>query len=213
MLYKPDNALIEALDEYSQQNTADVPPWYYVCVESGSFSLPPRRKGHHITIRRGASRREISGQLPGDNTQVLGLGSELATDSDWTSLQSCVPRRCSTLSFSELPRSLLLNVTDGPLLRSVVESMAVNASALPGDAAYFATVCAVDLLQTVPHFGKYGRRVVAWTGDQHIKVQRRPLNPATLFLETKTYLLVGLTCQMGQSICRWMVATELGILL
>ncbi|KAL8893752.1 MAG: hypothetical protein Q9192_004960 [Flavoplaca navasiana] len=47
--------------------------------------------------------------------------------------------------------------------------------------------------------------VVNWTGDQIITLTQKPVDPRYLFSADKTYLLVGLTGQIGQSMCRWMV--------
>lgn len=47
--------------------------------------------------------------------------------------------------------------------------------------------------------------VVDWTGAQSITLSPRPVDTRNLFSPNKTYLLVGLTGHIGQSICRWMV--------
>jgi hypothetical protein len=46
--------------------------------------------------------------------------------------------------------------------------------------------------------------VVDWTGAQSITLSQRPVDTRNLFSPNKTYLLVGLTGHIGQSICRWM---------
>ena len=52
--------------------------------------------------------------------------------------------------------------------------------------------------------------VVHWPSDGHVKVQVRPLDPRCLFSQDKTYLLVGLTGQIGQSLCEWMIRNGAG---
>ena len=47
--------------------------------------------------------------------------------------------------------------------------------------------------------------VVDWTQSSHKTVAVRPLKASRLISPSKTYFLVGLTGEMGQSICRWMV--------
>ncbi|KAL8727347.1 MAG: hypothetical protein Q9166_006115 [cf. Caloplaca sp. 2 TL-2023] len=47
--------------------------------------------------------------------------------------------------------------------------------------------------------------IVDWTGDQMITLTQRPVDPRQLFSVAKTYLLMGLTGQIGQCMCRWMV--------
>jgi hybrid polyketide synthase/nonribosomal peptide synthetase ACE1 len=54
--------------------------------------------------------------------------------------------------------------------------------------------------------------VVHWRqdGDVEVEVEVRSLEPQRLFSKDKTYLLVGLTGQIGQSLCEWMVASGAG---
>ncbi|KAI0479373.1 hypothetical protein GGR56DRAFT_665124 [Xylariaceae sp. FL0804] len=52
--------------------------------------------------------------------------------------------------------------------------------------------------------------VVHWAPDGDVKVQVRPLDGRRLFAANKTYLLIGLTGQIGQSLCEWMVASGAG---
>ncbi|KAF4119349.1 hypothetical protein GMORB2_4868 [Geosmithia morbida] len=51
---------------------------------------------------------------------------------------------------------------------------------------------------------------VSWMFNGDVKVEVRPLESDRLFSKDKTYLLVGLTGQIGQSLCEWMVANGAG---
>ncbi|KAI4230036.1 MAG: hypothetical protein L6R36_000415 [Xanthoria steineri] len=53
--------------------------------------------------------------------------------------------------------------------------------------------------------GHLDAAVVDWTGDQTITLTEKPVDPRHLFSAGKTYLLVGLSGQIGQSMCHWMV--------
>jgi hybrid polyketide synthase/nonribosomal peptide synthetase ACE1 len=52
--------------------------------------------------------------------------------------------------------------------------------------------------------------VVHWPLDGDIKVEVRPLDARRFFSQDKTYLLVGLTGQIGQSLCEWMISNGAG---
>lgn len=56
-----------------------------------------------------------------------------------------------------------------------------------------------------PSTKRYSTSVIHWAQDQFVTVQVRPLEALHLFSKHKTYLLVGMTGQIGQSICEWMV--------
>lgn len=68
----------------------------------------------------------------------------------------------------------------------------------------------VPVLTTSP--SKLGERVsdqlivVDWTGAEKMQVCVEPVDATQLFASDKTYLLVGLTTELGRSICGWMVA-------
>ena len=49
------------------------------------------------------------------------------------------------------------------------------------------------------------QKIVEWPRHGELKAATSPLNASTLFNDDKTYLLVGLTGDLGQSLCRYMV--------
>lgn len=52
--------------------------------------------------------------------------------------------------------------------------------------------------------------VVQWPSDGDVTVEVRPLDARSLFSQDKTYLLVGLTGEIGRSICAWMISNGAG---
>lgn len=50
-----------------------------------------------------------------------------------------------------------------------------------------------------------GIRIVDWTDLQRLRQVQQPLDPKTLFSSTKTYILIGLTGELGQSLAKMMV--------
>lgn len=46
--------------------------------------------------------------------------------------------------------------------------------------------------------------VIDWTSDDAVAVEVQPIDASRLFAKDKTYLLVGLTGELGTSICEWM---------
>jgi hybrid polyketide synthase/nonribosomal peptide synthetase ACE1 len=57
---------------------------------------------------------------------------------------------------------------------------------------------------------KHATSAIHWPSDGLIEVEVRPLDSRSLFSKDKSYLLVGLTGQIGQSICEWMVSNGAG---
>ena len=57
---------------------------------------------------------------------------------------------------------------------------------------------------------KYPTTVIDWTLSKTLEVHVKPLEAKHLFSKDKTYLLVGLTGEIGQSICEWMARNGAG---
>lgn len=56
----------------------------------------------------------------------------------------------------------------------------------------------------------YPTSVVHWPVDGEVRVEVCPLDARSLFSKDKTYVLFGLTGQIGQSLCGWMVSNGAG---
>jgi hybrid polyketide synthase/nonribosomal peptide synthetase ACE1 len=61
-----------------------------------------------------------------------------------------------------------------------------------------------------PSLRSHTTSAVHWAVDGEVEVEVRPLDPKRLFSQDKSYLLVGLTGQIGRSLCEWMVANGAG---
>ncbi|KAL5459023.1 hypothetical protein PMIN06_003013 [Paraphaeosphaeria minitans] len=57
---------------------------------------------------------------------------------------------------------------------------------------------------------EYTLNVIHWPSDELVEAEVHPLDSRHLFAKNKTYLLVGLSGQIGQSLCEWMVANGAG---
>ncbi|KAK0725838.1 putative Nonribosomal peptide synthetase 14 [Lasiosphaeris hirsuta] len=198
LIYEPDDALVRVFDEYLEANPK-VSAWY-INFTPASTRLLPGRYGRRITLRSGSSKREVRTLLPGNAVAMALPDSERQDDKDLETLRKSVSQQCTTLPFSKLPSGLPARSA----LQLTLTSMATNSLTSRRGTDFAAVIRAADIpSHTRPDHHR--RVVVDWTGVQNLKVQRRPLDPAKLFSGTKTYLLVGLTGQIGQSICRWMV--------
>ena len=69
-------------------------------------------------------------------------------------------------------------------------------------------VTPVDHLRTFSH--SHATSAVHWPLDGLVEVEVRPVDARSLFSKDKTYLLVGLSGQIGQSLCEWMVSNGAG---
>ncbi|KAI1170322.1 hypothetical protein F4777DRAFT_584024 [Nemania sp. FL0916] len=107
---------------------------------------------------------------------------------------------CPTCAGSELPNS---SAVAASLLDARHCAETVLAS-LAGDSApiYTSAIPINNLIgsETSSVFG-----VVDWASSEQISALVRPINPASIFASSGTYLLVGLTGELGESLCRFMI--------
>ncbi|KAL8913542.1 MAG: hypothetical protein Q9171_001624 [Xanthocarpia ochracea] len=61
-----------------------------------------------------------------------------------------------------------------------------------------------------PSIHNHTTSVVHWPLDGDVTVEVRPLEAGSFFSQDKSYLLVGLTGEIGRSICEWMVSNGAG---
>ncbi|KAL3417500.1 beta-ketoacyl synthase domain-containing protein [Phlyctema vagabunda] len=125
-------------------------------------------------------------------------------------ISQVLPSRCKTISLSAL------------LQRQSVLPLSYNRDALTIrlekaiSAAYTAQEGNVeDLVVQLDHIHElsmpcHSTSAVHWPLRGLLKAEVQPLNTHGLFSKDKTYLLIGLSGKIGQSLCEWMVANGAG---
>ncbi|KAF2966684.1 hypothetical protein GQX73_g6858 [Xylaria multiplex] len=95
------------------------------------------------------------------------------------------------------------------LLSSRRESWAIMQSAarslrVAAKAQYIAQPISVDAISQ-SLVSQHHLTIIDWASVNTVSVQATPLNAHELFSSSKTYLLIGLTGDVGMSLCEWMV--------
>ncbi|KAL8833493.1 MAG: hypothetical protein Q9170_004238 [Blastenia crenularia] len=154
--------------------------------------------------------------LPTNPTHFLDLASYSRTNPSALSLSIAqilpsVHKRTglSDLSRHEssLPESYSRETLEGRL-RDAVSNASVMATST-GQEQVQDLVVPLDQIQD-PAVPKDEKTVVHWALDGDVTVDVRPLDARRLFSLDKTYLLVGLTGDLGRSMCEWMVSNGAG---
>lgn len=130
------------------------------------------------------------------------------------SIAQALPSRCKQISLSDL------------FQRQAILPPSVDREALVGrfeDAVATARTSMASITQNqvqdmVLHLNQVNEgsmpnnftSVVQWPVDGEVKIEVCPLNAQSLFSKDKTYILFGLTGQIGQSLCSWMVSNGAG---
>ena len=116
---------------------------------------------------------------------------------------------CTRIDRSALFRqhsSLLPLLCDREALMGRLQDAVLNVELSPPQAQDVTTP--LESLRTLSY--SCATSAVYWPSDGLVEVEVRPLDAQVLFSKDKTYLLVGLTGQIGRSLCEWMVSNGAG---
>ena len=169
----------------------------FVTFKSGSTVPIPHS---HIFIERHASRREVQSKLPAKTRTLIHMGHGTETR-EFTSIKQALPTQTNVFAFTDL---ITRDVVPYELLAKALAFVGSNSSPEEAPCDQEGVITASTLVAA--GMKEHGNAaLVDWRGNQNIKLSQKPVDTSTLFSPNKTYILVGLTGQIGQSMCRWMV--------
>ena len=118
-------------------------------------------------------------------------------------IRECLPSECRQINVSDLsrPQSLTPTIDNGTILKALKYAVS-HAKTNVFDKKPSAIIRSGQISDTF--LPKHPTSIVDWTLDKTLTVQVQPINANRLFSKDKTYVLVGLSGQFGQSICEWM---------
>ncbi|KAL4759444.1 uncharacterized protein BDW70DRAFT_161729 [Aspergillus foveolatus] len=138
-----------------------------------------------IYIHPRASRRAIQSRLPKNFDALIDCTGELPEN-----LTACLPTNCKVLNMTlhQLDASLL-----GPAYSAALAHVSSSSNG--------PSIRVKDLPLATPS----KLPMVDWTGVDSVELTLQPLSTSKLFLPSATYLLAGMTGDLGLSLCRWMI--------
>ncbi|KAE8132029.1 hypothetical protein BDV38DRAFT_297328 [Aspergillus pseudotamarii] len=147
------------------------------------------------------SQQKLKQLLPENVTTYvdLSVGSDSSSFSE--SIERCLPPQCTHIKRSSLLSndlnypSLSVAGSINQLLRQAIETVTHSAEPM------------VIPLSHVPSLSMPDERfaVVDWS-IQSAPVRVRPIDSGNIFRSDRTYFLVGLAGELGQSLCQWMIS-------
>lgn len=155
--------------------------------------------------------------LPAKLTHFIDLAVDLASETS-SLIRASLPATCGVISTMDVVRpysTLSTETTDRGLVLVALQD-AINRAAAQAMTPQFesiaAALCGSDTsivrasmvgTASLP-YPAASTTLVDWTADDALAVQVRPIDSSRLFSKNKTYLLVGLSGELGRSICEWM---------
>ncbi|KAK1966752.1 putative hybrid NRPS/PKS enzyme [Colletotrichum sublineola] len=196
LLYDLDAGLTAAMERLQTFSSKE---FHFICSHAKSGGDSPYN--NRIIFDSNVSRRDLKSKIPPTVGLLIHLGQRQDID-QLSAIRQALPPNTMIATFDDLdsvdlaPRELLFEALDYVEKGSSVSSRATESTKV---------IKASHILKE--RFERHsGPVVVDWTGDPIITLTQKPLDPSRLFSRKKTYILMGLSGQVGQSMCRWMVA-------
>lgn len=170
----------------------------------------PRLKedARSISIHPLGFKNVLRSKLPSNLSAFLNLSSSGPTqDNLHKRLTSALPKFCQVHTATTLlsPTSFSRPYLQGSSLRDLLAGAPLDAyQALSGPYTDRLT----RTIRQVPHLSREDEEaftIVDWVADNTVPVDVSPVDHGISFPADKTYLLVGLTGDLGQSLCEWFV--------
>lgn len=119
-----------------------------------------------------------------------------------------LPSGCTRISLSTLfQRASSLPLLCGPKVLLDRLADAVSGARL-SSSDIRDLVIALGSINTL--YPRHATSIIRWPSDGLFETEARTLDSRSIFSRDKTYLLVGLRGQIGQSLCEWMVSNGAG---
>jgi aspyridone synthetase (hybrid polyketide synthase/nonribosomal peptide synthetase) len=158
-------------------------------------SKSPSRSDSCIYIHPRSSRGYITEVIPKDTTCLIDL-----TVDGSQSITSALPESCSIRSLGSISWGWTRAIGFGKQL----ELSFYEATSSPAPESTMSIVPIQQAEKDAAPLGNYPD-VIDWTQSEFITARIEPFNAVNLFSGDKTYFLVGLTSELGLSLCAWMV--------
>lgn len=162
-----------------------------------------------INLSAWMTRRVVRSMLPAKLTHFLDLTSDVDLGDVGIVVAEALPLACRRIDAADLfrPGSCRCMIDEAKvfsLLEDAVASARTNITeGIQGSVIQPGQIGDASA-------SKNPTTVIDWTLSETLEVQVKPLDAERLFSEDKTYLLVGLTGEIGQSICEWMARNGAG---
>jgi len=160
-----------------------------------------------ITIDAWTPKHILRRKLPTNLTHFLDLTTNAESNAVSLSLGGALPLACRHIDTSDLFRRQCRSpVCDQGILVSLLEDVAFRASHHAAQGIPSSLPIPLGQISQA----RNPLTIVDWTSSDDVTLQITPIDGKRLFSKDKTYLLVGLTGQIGQSLCEWMARNGAG---
>ncbi|KAJ5657590.1 lovastatin nonaketide synthase [Penicillium longicatenatum] len=203
VIYQPPRALLSVLIRALSEKDMDL-----FEIAHDPASNPAARQ---IIVPPRTMTRHIKSLLP-MNVSLFADFSPNGGPGDFVSrLRVCLPPKCNKICSKDLfGTDADFSTKDGTDLESVLSDLTKAVTATLEVPTIKQLACSIiwrspeECASQIP--GHNTGWIVDWTANSDVTVQTQPATAHVVFRPDKTYLLVGLTTDLGQALCEWMIS-------
>lgn len=181
-------------------------------AKSGGFSVrfvsthpsPAGVSDLWIKIHEKETCRVIAKKLPTSVSFFCDFSTKSGAVELANRLITCLPQTCLVHRRQYFAQESATTTLPGQLDDVLEHLMSAIDSANVLDASAVEAATPVSELVTSPQLHHIST-VIDWQSQNPLLARVQPIDSGKLFVQDKTYLLVGLTGDLGRSICRWMI--------
>ncbi|KAI0403744.1 polyketide synthase PksB [Xylaria palmicola] len=193
LVHKPDPTITSAVKHLARERNV------MVHFTSAYPSSNPDVRFVHLE----SSRSVVQDQLPASLGAMVYFPGGRDSESVQSVLAKCLPKRCNLVPISFLlgdEVQSLANIESPTIGQALLQAWKSHTGTVCNDTSSLLSLGDVSSLTGVEE----AFAVVDWTA-QSIKAKVLPVDSGILFRSDKTYFLVGMAGELGQSLCGWMV--------
>ncbi|KAF4416988.1 polyketide synthase [Fusarium acutatum] len=148
--------------------------------------------------------RVIKASIPKSATKFINLSQDVNAMETGRAISACLPRYCGTINAERLFESgevirQSVSKEDVSVLfnRAFYEAKLLSSTAIDASLISLKDISGVSAAEV--------RFAIVDCNESSVKASIHPIDDGKIFAADKTFLLVGLSGELGQSLCKWMV--------
>ncbi|RYC91645.1 Nonribosomal peptide synthetase 14 [Fusarium oxysporum f. sp. narcissi] len=148
--------------------------------------------------------RVIKASIPKSATKFINLSQDVNAKETGRAISACLPRYCETINAERLFESgkvirQSVSKEDVSIVfnRAFYEAKSLSSTAIDASLVSLKDISGVSAAEV--------RFAVVDSKNSSVKASIRPIDDGRIFQADRTFLLIGLSGELGQSLCKWMV--------
>lgn len=148
--------------------------------------------------------RVIKASIPRSATKFINLSQDVNAKETGRAISACLPRYCETINAERLFESgkvirQSVSKEDVSIVfnRAFYEAKSLSSTAIDASLISLKDISGVSAAEV--------RFAIVDSKDSSVKASIRPIDDGRIFQADRTFLLIGLSGELGQSLCKWMV--------